>query len=171
MSRRFKPLRGFHFHTCRAAAQGGFSLIEVVLAIGVLAFAIVPMVWLLPHGQQALHIAIRQNAEARIQQGIIGRLSTEDWSTTNNLADFNNSSWYFDDQGTPVTTADQALYTVQLQVSNPLLPGANVANTYLATILMKVTDLPASLQPFTDPNRYRAYVTTVARMDKVPPAS
>ena len=113
-----------------------------------------------------MHTSIRQNAEACIRQEIIGRLSATDWSLTNCLADLDQSCWYFDEYGAPVASASGALYTACLDISNCAIPGATESNSYLRTVAIKVTDLPAALHPFEDCGKFRCYTVTIARMDK-----
>jgi uncharacterized protein (TIGR02598 family) len=150
----------------RKRRAAGFTLVEVMIAIGVLACAVLPLVGLLPHGAETLRVAIRQNAEAHIQQEILGRLSTTDWDQTQGLTDFDQTTWYFNDHGAPVTNASAALYTVCLEVSDSTLPGAVASNYYLRTVVLKVTDRPAAARPFEDPAKFRRYVATLAKMDK-----
>lgn len=144
----------------------GFSLVEVTLAIGVLACAVLPLVALMPHGADTLHASIRQTAEARIQQEMVGRLSSIDWAATNDLAELDQSRWFFNDYGAPVEDAAAAHYTVVLEICNPSLPGADGAHYFLRTAVMKITDLPEAAMPFEDPAKYRRYVATLAKMDK-----
>lgn len=146
--------------------SAGFSLVEVTLSIGVLACAVLPLVALMPQGVDTLHASIRQNAEARIQQEIVGRLTSTDWAATNDLAKLDQSRWFFTDYGAPVEDAADAHYTVVLEINNPSLPGAVGAHYFLRTAVMKITDLPEAAKPFEDPAKYRRYVATVAKMDK-----
>jgi uncharacterized protein (TIGR02598 family) len=148
------------------ASRAGFSLVEVALAIAILAFAMIPLIALLPHGQDTLRLSIREAAESRIEQELLGRLASTDWSTTNNLDTLNDSLWYFNDYGLPVESPTDALFTAQLEFANNALPGASNKNDFLKTVVIKITDLPATLHPFDNANRYRRFVATVAKMDK-----
>jgi uncharacterized protein (TIGR02598 family) len=84
-----KPIR----HT-RAA---GFSLVETVLAIGIMGLAITALLGLLPHGIEMTRQAGNENAIARILDTVHTELMRMPYDTVHTLADGERLS--FDEQG------------------------------------------------------------------------
>ncbi|MEI9896335.1 MAG: hypothetical protein WDN28_21340 [Chthoniobacter sp.] len=150
--------------------NSGFTLVEVVLAIGIVVMSIVRSLvccragWppctppsgkcRSPHPAGYRRPPLRDGLEHQRQPH-----------------GFHSASFYYTDEGIPVTDSKQSLYTVCLEISNPLLPGSDNPNSYLCTVTMKVTDLPPAVQPFNDATKYHTFVATIARMDKVVPSN
>ena len=96
-----------------------FSLIEVVLSLGIVSFAMVGLLGLLPVGlntsRQAIDVTIQsQMAQTLRNQIQLGGLSgVEQWA---------GQHFYFDNQGLQVAgaTAPTRVYTVQTTVTNVL---------------------------------------------------
>ena len=101
----------------------GFSLVEVTLALGLVSFAVITIMGLLPTGLSTLRQAMNQTVEAQIVR-TIGAQSV--------IAPFTNlaSLSYFDNEGLPSTPAN-AYYTVNVTPSAPVFPG--VANAGVMT--------------------------------------
>jgi uncharacterized protein (TIGR02598 family) len=103
-------------HAVKAAARkqwsrfrsgsGGFSLVEVTLAIGVIAFAFVALLGLLPAVLTSFRAAIDLNNETRIVQSIVGKVQVTDFNEVPNLDySVSNEIFYFDEEGTPTDTS------------------------------------------------------------------
>ena len=123
----------------REAAQHGFSLVEVVLAIGIVAFAFVGLFALLPVGMGIFRTAMDTSVSAQIVQRVIGDATETEFDQL--IADPANQASgnyytlplrYFDDQGTEVKVSNPAaptgpersgppgiLYTVRVRGSLP----------------------------------------------------
>lgn len=118
-------------------ARRGFSLVEVVLAIGVVAFAFVAIFSLLPVGMGVFREAMDTSVSAQIVQRIV---SDSQQTNFDNLVDPTKSGgtasgdWfvlplrYFDDQGSEVkvtgaspsaTQKEMIVYHVRIRGSNP----------------------------------------------------
>src|SRR3954464_1029271 len=69
------PSRAF-----RSSKQGAFSLIEVVLAVGVVAFAFVAILGLIPAGMSQFRQAIDTSVCAQIAQRIINEAQQTDFT-------------------------------------------------------------------------------------------
>ncbi len=92
-----------------------FTLVEVVLAIGVIAFAFVALLGLLPIGLSTFRHAVDISVTAQIAQRVIGDAQEADFDA---LADHPQNVQqgeffilplrYFDDQGTEIDVADSA---------------------------------------------------------------
>lgn len=117
----------------------GFSLVEVTLSIGIIAFAFVALLGLLPAGLTSFRAAIDSNNETRIVQSLIGKVQMTDFSQVPDL-DFSvsNEVFYFDEEGTPTDTS-----------VNPVQE-RETARLYAAKMFVR----PASAKNTDDPTRY-----------------
>lgn len=129
----------------RGATSGGFSLVEVVIAIGVIAFAFIPMVGMLPMGLNLSRQAIDTTVQAQIAQELTAEVQQTDFSR---LADLGATSvanpYYFDDQGNKVSDPNNAIYQAVIAIStNTTLPNS-VATQKLATATLCVLNTKAN---------------------------
>lgn len=139
---------------CRSPKRGtaGFTLVEVVVAIGIIAFAFVPLMGLLPLGLDVSRQAIDTTVQAQIAQQLTTQAQQTDFSQIKSLNTGSgaNSGWFFDDQGNKCAQAG-AIYQATLNVSpTTTLPGlVNITTTKLATVTISVINLK-SQQPNKD---------------------
>ena len=127
----------------------GFTLIETVLAIGIVATVLVALLGLLPTGSQILSEAGRGTVGARIAQQLIGEVQLAEYD---DIDQFNNKTRYYNDMGTAVSPADSTrVYTARIEVEsgNPPIPGAKESE-YLRRVIIKVSNNPGS-PDFSDP--------------------
>jgi|GEM_PF-1233228 len=101
-----------------------FSLVEVVLALGLVSFAVIAILGLIPTGLTTLRQAMNQTVEAQIVKSIGARAVTANFT---NLA---TNNMFFDDEGLPTTTAAMAVYTVNVTTNVPVFPGSSNAINY-----------------------------------------
>ena len=124
----------------RLRARGGFTLVEVVLAIGVVAFAFVGLFALLPSGLSLFRQAMDTSMGSQISQQVVGEAEQADFDTlvsTQNPTGGQNNQFYtlplrhFDDQGTELqlptdgSVPAHTLYTVRTRGSLPGPPDPN----------------------------------------------
>ncbi len=120
--------------------RAGFSLVEITLAIGIVAFAFVGLFALLPAGLTTFRQAMDTSVGAQIAQRIAGELQETDYFTVlkncePSLYDYRNSDSqvgllprrYFDDQGNEV------------EVSNPTQPTSNERASILYDVIVRVS--------------------------------
>ena len=138
--------------------SAAFSLIEIVLAIGVVSFAFVGVVGLLPAGMDVF----RKSMNASVGVQIVQRVLTEAQQTDFNVLTGQDTQQpapayyeymatrYFDDEGTELPTgqAAKSLYHVHTVVQNlPKFPDGAGKNTIemndLATVVVQVAVNPA----------------------------
>jgi uncharacterized protein (TIGR02598 family) len=83
---------------CRNAA---FSLVEVVLAVGIMALGVVTILGLLPHGMEMSLKTANEQAETRIVDQITGEIQAADWDTMSGVVNGGTAgiTKAYDDQG------------------------------------------------------------------------
>jgi len=128
--------------------SGGFTLVEIALALGVFSVAIVGMLSLLAVGMGNFQSAKQTQAEAEIMQQIAAEVQLARFSDLANTA---ASSFlkYFDERGVTVeSSAPNCLYTVKANSSsNTTLPGYAASPQSLLVLnfdITRKTDLRAT---------------------------
>ena len=124
-----------------------FTLVEVVLALGIIAFAFVPIIGLLPVGLNMSHQAIDTTTEAQIAQELSTEVQQTDFSVLINPATQTNFTSggaappsYFDNLGN-TTSQTGAVYEAGLVVtgSTALPSGSTTQN--LATVTIYILNI------------------------------
>jgi uncharacterized protein (TIGR02598 family) len=120
-------------------ANHGFSLVEISLALGIIAFAFIALLGLLPVGLQTFRQAIDTGNEARIMQSFMTKLEATEFSRIKDL-DFAQSDeiFYFDEEGMPTDTsrdevptlASQRLYAAKMFIEDPEVPSTSGTFTF-----------------------------------------
>lgn len=123
----------------RSAA--GFSLVEVALALGIIAFAFVPIFGMLPVGMSASRAAVDATLEAQIMQRMSGMVVQADFSNLQSLG--NSGDRFFDYQGNPMTEERDAIYRVDLEISTSTSLPNSGDTARLATVAIRILNLTA----------------------------
>lgn len=109
----------------RRKQPAGFSLIECALALGVVSFAFVALVGLIPVGLSTFNSAVDATVGSQISQGLLTEVRQAKFST---LGDFNkvadsdpakpSPEYFFNEEGTttPTTTRENHVYSAAVQV-------------------------------------------------------
>jgi uncharacterized protein (TIGR02598 family) len=119
----------------RVRSKAGFSLIEVALAAGIVAFALIPMMGLIPMGLNASRQAIDTTIQAQIIQQMTGQAQQTDFSKLSTLTSATVTC--FDANGN-VTTPASAIYKASFSAPvNMVLPGGS-ATTRLDTLTIYI---------------------------------
>ena len=140
--------------------NGGFSLIEVVLALGVISFAFVALFGLLPVGLNAFNNSVDSTMSAQIAENVMSQLKQESFSKLSIFNDTNAGAqpsffslppfdhptpgYYYDDQGNPGTVGSG---TAATPVVNPV---AQTPTNYIYSAGVQVyynPQLPFNTQP------------------------
>ncbi len=87
----------------RTIAEAGLTLIEVIIAIGVIAIVMIPLIGLIASGQMSYRQAIQGSVAAVIVQNI---RSVSAGITNTSMS----TNLYFTDQGTLLTSSNNALW-------------------------------------------------------------
>ncbi|GAT32590.1 Verru_Chthon cassette protein B [Terrimicrobium sacchariphilum] len=145
-------------HRRGGAARRAFSLVEVTIAIGIVAFAFVALVGVLPVGLQTFRRAVDASIGAQITQRILNDIQQTDFDVlvgghTSPFL-FPSTTRYFDDQGSEVTMPSSAVYHVKTWI-NPTtdLPGGGstpASNGNLATVTIQIVNNPGNRSLATD---------------------
>jgi uncharacterized protein (TIGR02598 family) len=138
---------------CRAKRnQTGFSLVEVTIAIGIIAFAFTSILGLVPIALNTFHNSLDMSIGSQIAQRVTNDSQQTDFDQ---LIANPKTLRYFDIQGDEVLptqgttlTADQmakVIYNVNVcVVPTTFLPGASATNQNLAKITVQVANNPGN---------------------------
>lgn len=107
----------------RHAKGRAFTLIETVLAIGIVSFAFVALMGLLPCGLQVFRKAMDTTLEGQMVQHLVGKLSQTPYSE---LGDLQGQNFSFDEAGGPVSEENaDGIYSASVTLNaRPVLPGS-----------------------------------------------
>ena len=130
-----------------------FSLIEVTVAIGIVSFAFVSLLGLIPLGLDNFHWAMNSSVGSQIGQAVLNDAQQTDFSTLTGgqatpflMAAGSNTILYFDDQGNALPSAVGAIYqAIALVTPVTMVPNAgNTGLTTLATVTVQVASNPGN---------------------------
>lgn len=137
----------------RHAGEAGFSLVEVSLALGIVAFGVIAVFGLLPAGLDTFRLSNDTAVSSQILQKIISEAQETDFDQlikdkTNNPISSGTTGVkairYFDDQGKELTSGSGAIYYVNTRIQpatdSPAVPP--VTNLNLATVTIQVANNP-----------------------------
>lgn len=142
-----------------------FSLIEVVLCLGIIAFAFVSMFGLLPVGLSTFREAMDNSLGSQITQRLVNEAQQTDYPTLIATA---VTLRYFDDQGKEVAALADSIYTAEIAVVAPTtLPNTITPPTQsLATVTIKLASNPGLVaSPFATNSkvRFATYTAFIAK--------
>jgi len=128
---------------------GGFTLVEVTLALGVASFALVALFGLLPVGLTMSRCAADNVMGAQISQRVINDALQTDFDTlvqNGTTSIFRKPVRYFGDQGNELLGPDGAIYHVNTRVAiSTGMPGNGVtANADIATVTVQIVNNPGN---------------------------
>jgi uncharacterized protein (TIGR02598 family) len=130
-----------------ASAEKAFSLIEVVLALGVVSVALLPLTGMLFVGLRIFDQAVSTTTQGEIAQQVVNQLQQSAYVETN----LGVRNLYFSQEGV-VTTSAESIFTAT--VSQPeafALPGAGTASPNVQRIRVDITSrfAPSQTNTFT----------------------
>jgi uncharacterized protein (TIGR02598 family) len=131
---------------CRIRA---FSLIEITMAIGIISFAFIALIGLIPVGLTTFHKAMDVSTNSRIVQQVVTDLQqgTKTLSPTTTPP-----ALYFDNDGDrQAARTTSTLYDVNTIIQSPSsLPGGTTTN--LVTVVVEIVKNPGNAQVQLDTN-------------------
>lgn len=114
----------------KAWCANGFSLVEAVLALAVVSFAMMGIVGLVPVGLSHFKKAITISAESQILRSLSNEIEVTEFS--NLLSEYSSpKTLFYDDEGRLIDTA--GTYAVTIQIKAVPIPGSS-AQSYSAVI-------------------------------------
>lgn len=150
----------------------GFSLVEVMLAVGITGVAIVTLLGLLPSSLRSIQRAANDGAEARVLQAIMADYQMRDWPGILRQQESAAAElMHFDFNGFSVKSDDaDAFLLAQVSVVNaPLLPGATVPNPRLRMLRVRTSrNVVAGAAAFDEKHNFRQTQAILPQMDKSP---
>jgi uncharacterized protein (TIGR02598 family) len=140
----FGGFDSFHHLQRRRRSTAGFSLVEVALAMGIVAFAFIPLLGLVPMGLNTSRQAIDTTIQAQIVQYMTDQAQQTNFSSLSGLASATPTC--FDAYGN-VTTASAAVYKASYSAPvNTVLPGGATTQTLdTITIYILSTRTPGGM--------------------------
>jgi uncharacterized protein (TIGR02598 family) len=143
--------------------QGGFSLIEVALALGVMGFALTAIVGMIPVGLEKARLSMEATTGSHIIRQVIGGLSQSDFNT------ISSTNLCFDDQGTQVDkSAAQKIYDCRVIVTSASLPGANIDPNLKLIQLTMVSNPGSGVAVFDGSRTAKTFAAYLSRSTPVP---
>jgi uncharacterized protein (TIGR02598 family) len=120
----------------------GFSLVEVSVALGIVSFAVIAILGLIPSGLNTLKDSNGETVRAQIVRSIAASALTANFSSL-------NASVNFDNDGQPLLPTDTATYpryTVNATTNAPSFPGSTSGNFTgsLTALRIQIVLKPAS---------------------------
>jgi len=95
-------------HTSHQSPRG-FSLVEVVIALGITSFALVAMLGVIPVGLQSMKDSVFVTSQAAITESLVANAQRTPWDK---LDAWNGALRYFSVEGRPLTTSNSAAFAV-----------------------------------------------------------
>jgi len=148
----------FRSNPRRRATGRAFTLIETVLAIGIVSFAFVALMGLLPCGLQVFRKAMDTTLEGQMVQHLVGKMSQTPYA---DLAGLQGQSFLFDEAGGPVAEGSaDGIYSANVSLNaQPALPGsASYANGGLTGVTITLMRKTETAQPTAS----KTFVTYIA---------
>ena len=135
--------------------RSAFSLIEVVLAIGIIAFAFVSIVGLVPVGLATLNRAIDSTVTSQIVQQLVTEAQQMSYTNLSNFSGGRN----FDSEG--VETSNNTDFVYQAYIYPPTKQF--LSNSYVNTLRIEVSkNLSVSEQKVKNPAAVKSFTFMVA---------
>jgi len=131
-----------------------FSLVEVVIALGIVSFAMMGIVGLIAVGMNTFRASIDTSVQSRIAQKAISDAVLTDFSK---LQAYES---YYDESGRPVSAGDeQRLYTVGVTL-------ANLTNSITQSLSQDVAkNVVVTIRNRTRPDEVKTFATVVVKND------
>ena len=127
------------------SGRGGFTLVEVTMAIGIISFAFVATIGLLPVGLSVSRQAIETTIQSQIVQQLTTQALQTDFSQLENLGNPQKTEpYYFDDQGKSTGEAGSLYKAVFQQVPATTDLPAGVSTRKLKTVTISIENTRGS---------------------------
>ena len=133
----------------RARNCAGFTLVEVVIALGIITTSLVAMLGIMPVGLETLRAAGAENTRAQIVQQLTSQAMLTPFSTLDTFVAA--SPYHFDDTGWKQERLDgDTRFEVTVSRTSTAYPGSPQATGLagsVTTLIMEVQSLPGNATP------------------------
>ena len=149
----------------------GFTLVEVMLAVGIASSAALLIVGLLPQGLDTMLKSASATAQQRALQTIQSDYQMRDWTTVLDQQEACTGELFrFDAQGFPLPQdhADAVFLTRVMVEDGPVLPGTAQKNPRLRTLVVQISTKLDEDKAFSDPGLNKEQRARLAQADKQP---
>lgn len=166
-----------------APRSAGFSLVEVAMSIGIIAFAFVALFALVPTGLTTFREAIDMSNETWIMQNMNSMVQTTEFRRIEDLGyDKSKEIYYFDEEGKLIETENNAsndpaakrnrLYAVKLLVERLFRPNAEDAES-ADSRMPHGWRIVAVIAPFQNPRAMEEFkpINDASSLENLPPAT
>jgi len=119
----------------------GFSLVEIVVAVGIVATVMVALLGMIPTGLNTVNEAAHTMAEIRIAQQILGEVQLTQWQEIDKWE--TDGPYFYDLEGNRLDSSEQSkvIYTCKVIVDEAApLPKVKDPNPYLKRVTVKVSN-------------------------------
>ncbi|XHR27338.1 MAG: prepilin-type N-terminal cleavage/methylation domain-containing protein [Chthoniobacteraceae bacterium] len=144
---------GYRLYFSKAPAQKGFSLVEVMLALGVMSFAMTGLIGLLSVGLGLSRNFMNITSETQVVQTVSNELQLMDYSAVvGGSATYTGTFPRFYDEGgvfiktSAGNTPANAFFKVNLQQQSYSLSGSAVDEDIAKTVIFEVVNLHGNLE-------------------------
>jgi uncharacterized protein (TIGR02598 family) len=118
--------------------RAGFSLIEVTLAIAIVAFAFIALIGLLPAGMSVFNQTMDSTNEMRISSDLTALLQSTEYNKIPTNPEIVDNIYYFDVDGGLLDTdmhpladrVEERIYAARIFVDQQNIPGPTITNYY-----------------------------------------
>lgn len=149
----------------RRSDRSGFSLVEVILAVGIIATIMVPIVALVGLGLDTIRESHRDVIDSQIVNLVENELSLTDWKSTDNLATIDGQVKKFSRDGISVDREEDAVYAAKILVDAVRIESSGPSADYARRVEVRLTSVPATITSrFDNRQFYRRYSILVARL-------
>jgi len=123
----------------RTTASLAFSLVEVVIALGVTSFAVLALIGTLPTGIKSVQDSSNESARANILQQIRAGLQEVNFGTTGNtISNLPSVTRYYDNNGDLLPSSTGAYYMATFALTNAYMPDATAPQAIQTTAAQSV---------------------------------
>jgi uncharacterized protein (TIGR02598 family) len=148
----------------------GFTLVETVLALAIVAGAVLSIVAMLPIGMEDLRQSYMKQAEARIIQTFIADYEMKSWGKAGASMTLADKTLYFDQRGTVLPKAGVFGHVITakatMQKEWPKLPGDPTPSRHARRLDVKITSHLNNPRAFEDPKLHTQRSAWVANFDQ-----
>jgi uncharacterized protein (TIGR02598 family) len=149
--------------------QGAFSLIEILVAMGITSLLVTALIGLIPGSLDQLHHSASMTAEARIVQAVHAKYQMLSWSDVLNQQQGQATVVLrFDAQGIPLEVGDtNSIFVAQVSVNPaPPLPGTTFINDHMRQLIILVSDQPGAGDKLLTTAQAKQHQALIAQTDK-----